>query len=109
MNLKTLLAPAPVFGLMLILGFPPAPLLAQQELSAVLNQTNQLFGAGNYDAALIQAQKLEAGVKTRGANHPNYEIALNQPLRIYAALGRYANAESAATRARNPSEGARTG
>jgi hypothetical protein len=70
LNLKTLLAPAPVFGLMLILGFPPAPLLAQQELNAVLNQTNQLFGAGNYDAALIQAQKLEAGVKTRGANHP---------------------------------------
>jgi CHAT domain-containing protein/tetratricopeptide (TPR) repeat protein len=97
MNLKTLSALTRVFGLLLTVGILCAPVSAQQDLNAVLNQTNQLVATGNYDAALVQAKKLEAGVKARfGANHPNYVIALNQLLRIYAAQGKYPDAEKAA-------------
>jgi Tfp pilus assembly protein PilF len=102
MNLKTLSAPMPVFGfffgLLLIFGIPSAPVSAQQDLNAILNQTNQLVAAGKFDAALVQAKRLEAGIKAQfGVNHPNYVIALNQLLRIYAAQGKYADAEKAAT------------
>src|SRR5271163_3791026 len=84
----------------LIAFFSCAPASSAEDLNAILAQTNQLAAAGNYEAALVQAQKLEAGIKASfGVNHPNYVIALNQLLRIYAALGRYAEAESAATRA----------
>ena len=102
MNLKTLSAPMPVFGfffgLLLIFGIPSTPVSAQQDLNAILNQTNQLVAAGKFDAALVQAKRLEAGIKAQfGVNHPNYVIALNQLLRIYAAQGKYADAEKAAT------------
>ena len=83
----------------LVLGASCAPAAAQQNLDAVLTHTNQLFDAGNYDGALAEARKLEAGIKAKfGVNHPNYAIAMNQLLRIYAAQGKYADAEAAAAR-----------
>ena len=37
---------------------------------------NELNDAGNYPAALVEAQKLEAGIKARfGINHINYAVA----------------------------------
>jgi CHAT domain-containing protein/tetratricopeptide (TPR) repeat protein len=100
MSLKPWSAPIGAVGLLLILGSWSAPVWAEQDLQAVLNQTNQFVAAGNYDAALVQAKKLEAGIKAKfGANHPSYVIALNQLLRIYAAQGKYADAEADAVRA----------
>jgi CHAT domain-containing protein/Tfp pilus assembly protein PilF len=73
--------------------------VAAEDLDAILKRTNQDFDKGNYDAALTDARKLEAGIKAQfGVNHPNYVIALNQLLRIYAAQGKYADAEVAAQR-----------
>lgn len=84
-------------GLATSFGFGLA--VAAEDLDAVLKRTNQYFDKGNYDAALSEARKLEAGIKTQfGTNHPNYVIALNQLLRIYAAQGKYADAEVAAQR-----------
>lgn len=100
MTFKTLSALTRHFALLLILTALCSPVSAQQDLNAILNQTNQLAAAGNYDAALVQARKLESGIKARfGTNHPNYVIALNQLLRIYAAQGKFADAEKAATQA----------
>jgi CHAT domain-containing protein/tetratricopeptide (TPR) repeat protein len=84
-------------GLATSFGFGLA--VAAEDLDAVLKRTNQYFDKGNYDAALSEARKLEAGIKAQfGTNHPNYVIALNQLLRIYAAQGKYADAEVAAQR-----------
>ena len=84
-------------GLATSFGFGIA--IAAEDLNAVLTRTNQYFDKGNYAAALTEARKLEAGIKAQfGVNHPNYVIALNQLLRIYAAQGRYADAEAAAQR-----------
>ncbi|HWX85500.1 MAG TPA: hypothetical protein VNZ48_18040 [Xanthobacteraceae bacterium] len=37
----------------------------QDDLTAILKRANELKAAGQYDAALIEAQKLEAGMKAR--------------------------------------------
>ena len=88
---------AVVVGLATSFGFGLA--VAAEDLDAVLKRTNQYFDKGNYDAALSEARKLEAGIKAQfGTNHANYVIALNQLLRIYAAQGKYADAEVAAER-----------
>jgi CHAT domain-containing protein/Tfp pilus assembly protein PilF len=48
----------------------------------------------------VEAQKLEAGVKARlGVNHANYRIALYNLAVVYAALGKYADAEGLFKRA----------
>ena len=84
-------------GLVTSFGFGLAA--AAEDLDAILKRTNQYVDKGNYDAALTEARKLEAGIKAQfGTNHPNYVIALNQLLRIYAAQGKYADAEAAAQR-----------
>ena len=48
-----------------------APAAAQQsDLNAILKRFEELYAAGNYPAALVEAQKFEAGVKARfGVNH----------------------------------------
>ena len=77
------------------------PAVAQQgDLNAILRQFNELYDAANYPAALVEAQKLEAGVKARfGVNHPNYDIALNNLALVYEAQGKYAEAEGLFSRA----------
>ena len=71
---------------------PPAPAAGQQvDLSAILKRLNEFYQAGNYGAALVEAQKLEAGVKAQfGTNHANYAVALNNLAVVYEAQGKYA-------------------
>jgi CHAT domain-containing protein/tetratricopeptide (TPR) repeat protein len=78
-----------------------APAAAQQgDLNAIHRRYDELYAAGNYAAALVEAQKLEAGVKARlGVNHANYSIALYNLAVVYAALGKYADAEGVFKRA----------
>src|SRR6202012_4963277 len=84
-------------GLATSFGFGLA--VAGEDLDAGLKRTNQDFDKGNYDAALSEARKLEAGIKAQfSTNHPNYVIELNQLLRVYAAQGKYADAEVAGQR-----------
>src|SRR2546430_596055 len=50
----------------------------QTDLNAILKRFNELYAAGNYDAALVEGQKLEVGVKAQfGTNHTIYAAALN--------------------------------
>src|ERR1700732_2831982 len=72
-----------------------APAVAQQgDLDAIYKRLNELFAAGNYSAALVEAQKFEAGVKARfGSNNANYAVALSRLAGVYWKQGKYADAE----------------
>ena len=72
-----------------------APAAAQQgDLDAIFKRFNELYAAGNYPAALVEAQKLEAMAKARfGVNHAKYGSALNNLAIVYRAQGKYADAE----------------
>src|SRR5271157_1916283 len=78
-----------------------APAVAQQgDLNAILRRFNELNNAGNYPAALAEAQKFEAAVKVRfGVNHANYSIALYCLADVYDNQGKYADAEGLHKRA----------
>ncbi len=85
-----------VSGAMLLVLIAVAPVVAQQgDLDAILKRFSALYNAGNYSAALVEAQKFEAVVKARsGVNHSNYGSALNNLALVYQAQGNYADAEA---------------
>src|SRR5271166_933336 len=78
-----------------------APAAAQQgDLNAMLKRFNDLNSAGDYPAALVEAQKLEAAVKARfGISHPGYGAALSTLAMVYDKQGKYADAEDLFKRA----------
>jgi CHAT domain-containing protein/Tfp pilus assembly protein PilF len=73
-----------------------APAAAQKgDLEAIVKRYDQLYAAGNYSAALVEAQKLEAGVKARfGVNNDVYGVALRSLANVYVEQGKYADAEA---------------
>jgi CHAT domain-containing protein/tetratricopeptide (TPR) repeat protein len=72
----------------------------QGDLSAILRRFNELHDAGNYPAALVEAHKLEAGIKARfGINHINYAVALDSLARVYGQQGKYLDAKGFEKRA----------
>jgi CHAT domain-containing protein/Tfp pilus assembly protein PilF len=85
-----------LMGASLLVVILLAPAAAQQtDLSAIQRRSSELLDAGNYPAALVEAQKLEAAVKARfGTDHPNYAVALNTLAIVYRAQGKYAEAEA---------------
>ena len=50
--------------LMLLLITAPLPSLAQAELESFVKRYDELFQAGNYDAALAEARKFESAART---------------------------------------------
>jgi CHAT domain-containing protein/tetratricopeptide (TPR) repeat protein len=86
------------FSLLLV---GPVPSVAQHaDLNAIYRQYEKYFTAGNYPAALIEAQKFEAAVKARfGTAHPTYANALNNLGNVYSRQGQYAEAEDYLKRA----------
>jgi tetratricopeptide (TPR) repeat protein/CHAT domain-containing protein len=72
-----------------------APAVAQQgQTDLDLKRFKELYAAGNYAAALVEAQALEAIAKERyGVNHANYGVALNSLAVVYKAQGKYGEAE----------------
>jgi hypothetical protein len=59
----------------------------QDDLSGTLKRFRETYAAGNYPAALAEAEKFERGVKARfGATHPNYAVALDALAKVYWAL-----------------------
>ena len=75
----------------------PWPAAAQdmRELTATFSRMRALSSAGNYDAALAEAERFEAAVKAQfGVNHPHYVAALNALAICYGNLGRYADSEA---------------
>ncbi len=73
----------------------PAAAQSDGELEATYRRMRALARTSDNDAALVEAEKLEAGVKARfGVNHPNYASALNALGICYSHVGRYADAEA---------------
>ena len=78
----------------LSVGVAPAPTVAQVDLNAIQRRYFQFDAAGNYSAALKEAQKLEAGAKARlGTTNEHYSHAVSILAGAYAAVGKYAEAE----------------
>jgi CHAT domain-containing protein/lipopolysaccharide biosynthesis regulator YciM len=66
---------------------------AQQiDPAAAQKRFQELYEAGNYSAALAEAQKAEAIAKRAGTNNFAYVSALNDLARAHQALGRYPEA-----------------
>ena len=88
-------------GSIFIMVIAMAPAAAQQgDLNAINKRFSELYAAGNYPAALMEAQKLEAAVKARfGVNHANYAVALYNLANVYKEQGKYADAEALFKRA----------
>jgi CHAT domain-containing protein len=72
------------------LRLPPAA--QQTDLAAFQKRFQDLYEAGNYSAALAEAQKAEAAAKRGGTNNFAYVSALNDLARAHQALGRYGEA-----------------
>jgi tetratricopeptide (TPR) repeat protein/CHAT domain-containing protein len=67
----------------------------QSYVNAIYKRFGELFEAENYSAALVEAERNEAGIKARfGVDHPNYGDALHWRAMVYEAQGLYADAES---------------
>src|SRR5215475_8610553 len=68
------------------------PSAAQTDPAAAQKRFQDLYAAGNYSAALAEAQKTEAAAKRAGTNNFAYVSALNDLARAHQALGRYPEA-----------------
>src|SRR6516162_1343535 len=99
--------PCPNRTATLILAFFLAAYLAlvpagaqQSDLQAIYKRYQEYYQAGNYAAAVVEAQKLEAVAKGRfGTNHTSYAAALNNLARVYWRQGKYIDAEGLYKRA----------
>ena len=71
----------------------PLRAVAQQiDVAAAQKRFQDLYAAGDYSAALAEAQKTEAATKRGGTNNFAYVSALNDLARAHQALGRYREA-----------------
>jgi tetratricopeptide (TPR) repeat protein/CHAT domain-containing protein len=88
-------------GAMLFVLIAMTPAAAERgDLNTILKRFYEFNAAGNYPAALEEAQKFEAAVKARfGVDHPNYGIALYNLAVVYQSQGKYADAEGLYKRA----------
>ncbi len=68
------------------------PAAQQIDAAAAQKRFQDLYAAGNYSAALAEAQKAEAAAKRAGTNNFAYVSALNDLARAHQALGRYGEA-----------------
>src|SRR3954447_22443856 len=71
----------------------PSQAVAQPiDVAAAQKRFQDLYAAGDYAAALAEAQKTEAAAKRAGTNNITYVSALNDLARANQALGRYGEA-----------------
>src|SRR5262245_60735510 len=91
----------PAFLLALALSMAAAPAGAQTgDIAAIQKSYNQLFAAGDYAAALVEAQKLEALAKQRfGTEHAVYATALHNLAVVYKEQNELAESETRHKRA----------
>src|SRR5437588_3048809 len=82
--------------LLMLLAMTCRPAFAEADFEAYVKRYDDLFQAGNYDAALTEARKFEAAAKARfGAQHESYAGALYLQGRALYVLGKYPEAEKA--------------
>ena len=84
-----------------MLGSALLPAAAQQgDINAIVKRAYELLDAKQYDAALAEAQKLEAAVKAQfGTDHRIYGTSLLLSADVYRSQGKYAHAEEMFRRA----------
>jgi CHAT domain-containing protein/tetratricopeptide (TPR) repeat protein len=84
-----------LWAMMLFLLIAIAPAAAQQgDLNAILKRQKEFMNAGDYAAALVEAQKAEILAKARfGVAHANYGVALYNLGSLYRTQGKYSDAE----------------
>ena len=75
-----------------ILSAPLQSMAQQIDVAAAQKRFQDLYAAGDYAAALAEAQKTEAAAKRGGTNNFTYVSALNDLARAHQALGRYGEA-----------------
>ena len=91
---------AACFGFALAMAVVVPSAAQQNDVNSIVKRFDALYNAGNYAAALLEAQKLEAAVKARvGTDHSLYAIALSGLAQTYDAQGKYAEAEAVYRRA----------
>jgi CHAT domain-containing protein/Tfp pilus assembly protein PilF len=79
----------------LAVGPESVPAMAQQvNIMASQKRFQELYSAGEYTAALAEAQKTEAAAKRSGTNNITYVLALNDLARAHQGLGNYVTAAS---------------
>jgi CHAT domain-containing protein/Tfp pilus assembly protein PilF len=84
---------ATAIALMLAVGSVLTPAAAQQiDIADAQKRFQGLYAAGNYAAALAEAQKTEATAKRGGTGNITYILALNDLARAHQALGHYGDA-----------------
>src|SRR5438046_2433058 len=72
----------------------------QTDIGAIHKRFEEFYNAGNYAAALLEAQRLEAAVKARfGVNRTIYAAALSNLAIVYENLGKFTEAEGLHRRA----------
>ena len=80
--------------LTVFLAINPVPASAQADLEGFVKRYDELFQAGNYDAALAEAKKFELAARSRfGTQHESYAGALYLQGRALYVLGKYPEAE----------------
>src|SRR6478609_8671064 len=83
------------FLVLAVTAMASAPLRAVAQsidVAAAQKRFQDLYAAGDYAAALAEAQKTEAAAKRAGTNNFAYVSALNDLARAHQALGRYPEA-----------------
>jgi CHAT domain-containing protein/ribosomal protein S7 len=93
---------AGVLGAAFFVVIAMSPAVAQQvgDLKATLKRFEELYNARNYPAALVEAQKIEAGVKARlGVNNAAYGEALYNLGLVHFHQRNYRDAEALYKRA----------
>ena len=75
-----------------IVAVPLRAAAQQNDVAVAQKRFQDLYAAGDYSAALAEAQKNEAAAKRGGTNNFAYVSALNDLARAHQALGRYGEA-----------------
>jgi CHAT domain-containing protein/tetratricopeptide (TPR) repeat protein len=75
-----------------IVSVPLRATAQQNDVAVAQKRFQDLYAAGDYSAALAEAQKNEAAAKRGGTNNFAYVSALNDLARAHQALGRYGEA-----------------
>ena len=75
-----------------IVSVPLRAAAQQNDVAVAQKRFQDLYAAGDYSAALAEAQKNEAAAKRGGTNNFAYVSALNDLARAHQALGRYGEA-----------------
>src|SRR5262245_37874461 len=89
-----------VLVLVLALASLSTPAVAQQDIAAIEKRYQELYAAGNYAAALVEAQKYEAAVKARTReSNPTYAAALHKLALVHWRQGKFGEAEALYRRA----------